>query len=168
MPSSESPPTSGSHATTATAVRRSRRIVAAIGLLLPGAVLASVSVYVALGLNSGCGTSSPTHTASCAGSGGDVAVVTFPAALVCIVLGGAVLRGLRWSRWPAVVVSAVLTTVVAAGAVAAVAAMGGDGSDVRGAVAVGTVGLALAAVCSLPTGLLSGQRGAGAFPPDEA
>jgi hypothetical protein len=150
---------------TTPAVRRRRRVAAAIGLLLPGAILASVSVYVALGFGGGCGTSSATHTGPCAGNGGDVAVVTFPAALVCIGLGGGVLRGAHWSRWPAVVVGAVLATVVAAGAVAAVAALGGDGSDVRGSVAAGVVGLVLAVLCALPALLLTGQRGAEAFPP---
>jgi hypothetical protein len=145
--------------------RSRRRLAAAVGLLLPGALLASLSVYLVLGTGGGCSTSNPAHTGSCAASGADVAVITFPAALACIVIGAGVLRGARWSRWPAVAAGAVLATVVAAAAVAGMAALGGDGSDVRGAVLVGLAGLALAVVCALPAALLPGERGAEAFPP---
>jgi len=148
--------------------RRRRRIVAAAGLLVPALLLAMVSAYVVLGFGAGCGDGTPAHTGSCAGSSADVAVVTFPIALVCAVLGAAVLRGARWSRWPAVVSGAVLATVVTAGALAGVVAIGADGTDTRGAVVLGVLGLALAAVCAMPAALLSGARGAAAFPPQRA
>lgn len=145
-----------------------RRLVAALGLLVPGALLAMVSAYVVLGFSAGCSAGTSTHTGSCAGSSADVAVATFPTALVCIVLGTAVLRGSRWSRWPAVLAGAVLATVVAAGALAGVVAIASDGSDTRGAVVLGVLGLALAVVCALPAALLTGTRGAQAFPPETA
>ena len=146
--------------------RRRRRLVAASGLLVPGLAFAIVSAYVTLGYGSGCSTgSTPAHAGGCAGSNAGVAVVAFPAAVVCIVLGAALLRGARWARWPAVGVGAVLATVTAAGALAGGMALGGDGSDVAGAVAVGLGGLALAGICALPAVLLPGERGAEAFPP---
>jgi hypothetical protein len=146
--------------------RHRRRLVAACGLLVPGLAFAIVSAYVALGYGTGCNTgSTPAHTASCAGSNAGVAVVAFPAAVVCIVLGAAVLRGARWARWPAVGVSAVLATVTAAGSLAGGMALGGDGSDVTGALAVGLGGVAFAGICALPALLLTGDRGAQVFPP---
>jgi len=136
-------------------IRTGRRRLAVAGLLVPGLACTIVSAYVVLGYGGGC-------AADTAG----VAVVTFPAAVVCVVLAAALLRGARWTRWPAVIVSAVLATVVAAGALAGAMAMGGDGSDVRGAFGVGIVGVVLAAFCVLPAALLTGERGAECFPPD--
>jgi cytochrome bd-type quinol oxidase subunit 2 len=140
-----------------------------VGLLVPGGVLALVSAYVVLGGGGGCTATggTPQHTGSCAGNAAEVAVITFPLAVLCLVLCAAVLRGARWSRWPAVVVGAVLATITAAAALAGVTAMGGDGSDVPGAIAVGLCGLALAAFSALPPVLLSGERGAQAFPEPE-
>jgi hypothetical protein len=137
-----------------------------MGLLIPGLAFAAVSAYVVLGFGSGCGGSAtPAQTGGCAGNTADVAVVTFPAAVVCVILGAALLRGSRWARWPAVGFGGVLATVVAASAVAGLAAMAGDGSDIAGGIAVGLAGLALAAICALPSILLAGERGAAAFPP---
>ena len=140
-------------------LHRRRRVVAALGMLVPGLGFVVVSAYVALGYGGGCG-----GGGGCAGNTAEVAVVTFPGAVLCLVLGAAVLRGQRWARWPAVVMGGALATVVAAGALAGVVAMGGDGSDVRGAIAVGLVGVALAAICALPSLLLSGEQGANSFP----
>jgi len=146
-------------------IRLPRRRVAAAGLLVPGLAFTTISAYVALGYGGGCSTgSTPAHGGGCAGDAAGVAVVTFPAAVVCIVLAAALLRGSRWARWPAVIVGAVLATMTAAGALAGAMATGGD--DVRGAVAVGIVGLVLAAVCVLPAALLTGERGAECFPPE--
>jgi hypothetical protein len=143
-----------------------RRIAAASGLLVPGLAFASVSAYVALGYGGGCGTgATPATTGGCAGSNAGVAVVAFPAAVICIVLGASLLRGSRWTRWPAVGVGAVLATVSAAAALAGAVALGGDGTDVKGALAVGLVGVAFAVICALPAVLLPGQRGEQVFPP---
>lgn len=134
-------------------------------MLLPGLAFAFVSAYVVLGFGGGCGTTTtPAHTGGCAGNTADVAVATFPGAVLCLLFGAALVRGSRWARWASVVLSAVLATVVAAGALAGTVALGGDGSDVRGAIAVGVVGVAFAAVCALPAVLLPGERGAEAFP----
>jgi len=141
-----------------------RRAVAALGLLVPGGLTAALSVYVVLAGGDQCTSSTPAHAGSCASNGGGVAVATFPIALVCIVVGAGVLRGAHWTRWPAVILGAVLATVIAAGALAGVTAMGGDGSDVRGAITVGIGGVVLAALCALPPLLLSGARGERAFP----
>lgn len=144
----------------ATTERRRRRLGAAAGLVVPGLACIIISVYVVVGGGSDC-------VGACAGNASGVAVATFPAAVVCLVLAAAVLRGQRWSRWPAVIVGAVLTTVTAAGALAGVMALGSAGSDTKGAAVVGVCGLALAAVCALPAILLPGERGAAAFPPTE-
>jgi hypothetical protein len=147
-------------------VRRRRRLLAAAGMLVPGAAFAAISAYVVLGFGGGCGANStPASTGGCAGNTADVAIATFPGAVLCLVLAAGLLRGSRWARWPAVGLGAVLATVVAAGAVAGLAAMAGDGSDIGGGIAVGLAGLALAGICALPPALLAGARGAEAFAP---
>lgn len=120
------------------------------------------SAYVVLsGGNCGAITSHLVSGGGCASDAGGAAVVTFPAALVCLLLCAAVVRGSHWARWPAVLVGGVLGTATAAGALAGVVALGGD--DAKGAVAVGLVGLALAFSCALPVLLLGGNDGAVAF-----
>ena len=142
-----------------------RRRFAAAGMLVCGAALAALSAYVVLGFSSGCGTGTASaHVGSCTGNSAVVAVFTFPGAVACLVLAAALLRGSRWARWPAVGLGVVLAVVTLAGALAGVVALAGDGTDVAGGIAVGLSGLALAALCALPPLLLSGARGAEAFP----
>jgi len=146
-------------------LRTGRRRLAAAGLLVPGLAFTIVSAYVLLCFGGGCCTCTPAHSGGCAADTAGVAVVTFPAAVVCVVLAAALLRGARLTRWASVIVGAVLATMTAAGALAGAMAMGGDGSDVRGAFGVGIVGVVLAAFCVLPAALLTGERGAECFPP---
>ncbi len=144
---------------------RRRRLLSGIGLLVPGAAFAVLSVYVALGNGGGCATTRiAAGTTSCAADIKGIAIVSFPAAIVCIVLAAAVLRGQRWARWPAVVVGAVLGTVTAAGALAGITALAGDSADAKGATVLGVVGIASALMCALPAVLLPGEQGAEAFP----
>ena len=148
-----------------TAVRVGRRRAAAAGMLVSGAALAALSAYVVLGFTGGCGTgTTAAHVGGCTGNSAVVAVVTFPGAVVSLVLAAALLRGASWARWPAVGFGTVLAVVMAAGALAGVVALAGDGTDVAGGIAVGLAGLALAVLCALPPILLSGARGAEAFP----
>ena len=64
-----------------------RRLLSGIGLLVPGAAFAVLSVYVALGNGGGCATTRiAAGTTSCAADIKGIAIVSFPAAIVCIVL----------------------------------------------------------------------------------
>jgi hypothetical protein len=138
--------------------RSRRRFIASLGLVVPGLACVVITVYVFFGASSDC-------VGACAGNASGVAAASFPAAIVCLVLAAAVLRGQRWSRWPAVIAGAVLATVSAAGTLAGVMALGSAGNDPTGATVVGICGAALAAVCALPAVLLPGERGEATFPP---
>ena len=139
-------------------------------MLVPGLAFAVSSAYVVLSPPGGCtfaatrATAAPA-TGGCAANAAGVAAVTFPLAVICILVAAGVLRGSRWARWPAVGLGAVLATVTAAAALAGVVALGGDGAEVKGAVILGVVGVAIAAACALPAILLAGERGAAVFPP---
>ena len=141
---------------------RRRRVVAGLGLLVPGAALTVASAFVVIsGGNCSAITSHVVAGGGCASDAAGAAVVTFPAALVCLLLCAAVLRGSRWARWPAVLIGGVLGTATAAGGLAGVVALGRD--DAGAAIAVGLVGLVIACSCALPALLLGGNDGAVAF-----
>ena len=140
-------------------------------MLVPGLAFAVTSAYVVLSPPGGCTfaaaptASAPPATGGCAANAAGVAAVTFPLAVVCILVAAGVLRGSRWARWPAIGLGAVLATVTGAGTLAGVVALGGDGTEIKGAVILGVVGVAIAAACALPAILLAGERGAAVFPP---
>ena len=145
-----------------------RRRLAAVGLLAPGGALASLSAYAMLGsFESQCttqfGTRAPGQHASCAGSGTELALVAFPVAVVCLVLGVAVLRAAPWSRWPAILVGVILATISAAATLAGVVALAGDSGDVGGAILLAFGGAALSAVSAMPAVLLGGETGRAVF-----
>jgi hypothetical protein len=142
---------------------RLRRLLSGLGLLIPGAGFAVLSAYVAMGNGGGCSGSNAAHGVSCATDITGIALVSFPAAVVCIILAGGVLRGSRWARWPAVIVGALLGTVTAAASVAGISALAGDSSDPKGATVLGVIGLVAALLCALPAVLLPGDGGAEAF-----
>jgi hypothetical protein len=142
-----------------------RRVLAGFGLLVPAVALLFVSVYIVLG---GAGTQTCTYSggstahASCATDPVGAALVTFPVAVVCLVLSAAVFRGAAWVRWPAAVVAALVATVTAAGGLAVLVALVGDGNAL-GALFFALGWLIVVVVCALPTLLLAGRQGAGAL-----
>jgi hypothetical protein len=145
---------------------RRRRLLAGFGLLVPAVALLFVSIYIVLG---GAGTQSCTYSGgstqhpSCTTDPVTTALVTFPVAVVCLVLGAAVLRGAGWARWPAAIVAALVATVTAAGGLAVLVRLIDDGNAL-GALFFALGLLVLVAVCALPGLLLGGREGAGALP----
>jgi hypothetical protein len=144
---------------------RRRRSLAGFGLLVPAVALLFVSIYVGLG---GAGTQSCTYTGgstlhpTCATDPLNAVLVTFPVAVVCLVLSAAVFRGAGWARWPATVVAALLATVTAAGGLAVLVALIGDGNAL-GAFFFALGLLVVVLVCALPAVLLGGPEGASAL-----
>ncbi|HEV7679321.1 MAG TPA: hypothetical protein VGQ42_12200 [Candidatus Dormibacteraeota bacterium] len=142
---------------------RLRRLLSGLGLLIPGAGFAVLSAYAAMGNGGGCSGTNAAHGVTCATDITGIALVSFPAAIICIILSAGVLRGARWARWPAVIVGALLGTVTAAASVAGITALAGDSSDPNAATVLGVIGLVAALLCALPAVLLPGERGAQAF-----
>jgi hypothetical protein len=145
-------------------------LLAGLGLLLPALALLFVTLYIVLG---GAGTQQCTYVgaslqhSTCTTDPTAAALATFPAGVVCLVLSAAVLRGARWSRWPAAIVGAVLGTVTAAGSVAVLGALAGDG-NVAGAILLAIGGAVISLACALPALLLPGAAGAEAMPGNPA
>lgn len=143
-----------------------RRLLAGFGLLVPAVALLFVSVYIVLG---GAGTQTCTYPAgqtahpSCSTDPVAAAVVTFPVAVICLVLSASVFRGASWVRWPAAIVAALVATVTAAGGLAVLVALVGDGNAL-GALLFALGWLIVVAVCALPAVLLGSPEGAGALP----
>jgi Na+/proline symporter len=141
-----------------------RRLLAGVGLLVPGAVLIAVTAYIALGYGGTQQCTANTAAAtSCSNDPIGATLATFPGGVICLVLGAAVLRGVRWVRWPAVVVGALLGVIVAAAALAVVTSLAQE-SQVGGAAGAVIAGVVLALLCALPALLLSGDQGAAALP----
>jgi hypothetical protein len=138
-------------------------VLSAAGLLVPGAVLIAVTAYIALGYagTQQCTATTPAST-SCSNDPIGATLATFPAGVLCLVLGAAVLRGARWARWPAVVVSALLGVIVAAAALAVVTTLA-QGHEAAGLVAALFAGVVLTLLWALPAFLLPGVKGAEAL-----
>lgn len=141
-------------------------MLAGAGLFIPAVSLLFVTVYIVVG---GAGTQSCTYSggsaqhASCSTDPFGAALVTFPVAILCLVLSAAVFRGSRWARWPAAVVAALLATVTAAGGLAVLVALVGDGAAF-GALFFALGWLLLVLVCASPALLLGSPQGAAALP----
>jgi hypothetical protein len=145
---------------------RRRRLLAGLGLLIPGAGLIFASAFIVLGgvSTQQCGSGvTPAPSSGCTTDSTGISLVTFPGALICLVLSAAVLRGARWVRWPAVVVGAVLATMTAAASVAVIVALI-DEAQVRGAVVLGILGAVLTVVIAMPAVLLGAPEGIEALP----
>jgi uncharacterized BrkB/YihY/UPF0761 family membrane protein len=140
-----------------------RRVLSAVGMLVPAAVLIAASAYIVLGYagTQQCTAASATQT-SCANDPIAATLATFPAGVLCLVLGAALLRRARWARWPAVIVGALLCVIVAAAALAVVTSLVQD-HQAAGAAGAVIAGVVLAALCALPALLLSGDEGAAAL-----
>ncbi len=145
---------------------RRRRLLAGVGLLVPAVALIFLSIYFVLG-----GSSSQTCTLtggsaqhlSCTTDTVGASAVTFPVGIACLLVSAAVLRGARWSRWPAAVLGALLGTVTAAAGLAVLVALVNDGAAAGAALfAVGWIALTL--VCALPAMMLANPEGAEALP----
>ena len=147
-------------------------MLSGVGLLVPAVALLFVSLYIVL---AGAGTQQCTYSggslqrASCSTDPTGAALVTFPAAIVCLVLCAAVFRGQPWARWPAVVVGALVGTVSAAASVAVIVALAGDGNVVA-AIFLAIGGALVSFACALPALLLAPAEGAGALlsPPERS
>ena len=139
---------------------------------MPAVALLFVSLYIVL---AGAGTQQCTYSGgalqrtSCSTDPTGAALVTFPAAIVCLVLCAAVFRGQPWARWPAVVVGALVGTVSAAACAAVVVSLAGDGNAMA-AIFLAIGGALVSLACALPALLLAPPEGAGALlsPPERS
>lgn len=139
-----------------------RRVLSAIGMLVPGAVLIAATAYILLGY-AGTQQCSGAASTTCSNDPIGATLATFPVGVLCLVLGASLLRGARWARWPAVAVGAVLAVIVAAAALAVVTSLVQD-SNAAGAAGAVVAGVVLALICALPALLLPGDDGDAALP----